>query len=90
MADMSVSLLARSIQKIVTPDGEQENNPTEILNFLQNIDSKAAKQIDEKLAEINALNIEKKCEIECQNESCKHVWTTELDINPTDFFVAGS
>ena len=90
MADMSVSLLARSIMKIVTPDGDQENNPTEILNFLQNIDSTAAKQIDEKLAEINSLNIEKKCEIECQNESCKNVWTTELDINPTDFFAAGS
>jgi hypothetical protein len=90
MADMSVSLLARSIMKIVTPDGDQENNPTEILNFLQNIDSTAAKQIDEKLAEINSLNIEKKCEIECQNESCKNVWTTELDINPTDFFAGGS
>ena len=90
MADMSVSLLARSIMKIVTPDGDQESNPNEILNFLQNIDSTAAKQIDEQLAEINSLNIEKKCEIECQNESCKNVWTTELDINPTDFFAAGS
>ena len=87
---MSVQLLARSIIKIVTPDGDEENNPNEILTFLQNIDSKAAKQIDEKLSEINALNVEKKVELECQNESCKNVWTTELDINPTDFFVAGS
>jgi len=90
MADMSVQLLARSIIKIVTPDGDQENDPNEILTFLQNIDSKAAKQIDEKLSEINALNVEKKVELECQNESCKNNWVTELDINPTDFFVGGS
>jgi hypothetical protein len=90
MADMSVQLLARSIQKVVTPEGDEVIDPKEIFSFLQNIDSKAAKQVDEKLSDINALNIEKKVELECESESCKHTWVTELDINPTDFFVAGS
>ncbi len=90
MADMSVSLLARSIVKIVTPDGDEETHANEIFAFLQNIDSKAAKQIDEKLAEVNALDIDKRISLICQNESCKKEWETTLDINPTDFFVAGS
>ena len=90
MADMSVSLLARSIQKIVTPEGEEESHPNEIFAFLQNIDSKAAKQIDEKLAEINGLDIDKRISLVCQKEKCKKEWETTLDINPTDFFVAGS
>ena len=90
MADISVSLLARSIVKVVTPDGEEETHANEIFAFLQNIDSTAAKAIDSKLAEINALDIDKKVSLVCQNEKCKKEWETTLDINPTDFFVAGS
>ena len=90
MADVSVALLGRSIQKVITPEGDEVTNPNEIHRFLQNIDSKAAKVIDEKLSEINTLNIDKKIELKCQGEKCDHTWQTELDINPTDFFVAGS
>ena len=92
MADMSVSLLARSIVKVITPapDSETVTNPNEIHNFLQNIDSKAAKLIDSTLSKINTLNINKNIELICENEKCKNKWTTEIDINPTDFFVAGS
>ena len=90
MADISVSLLARSIKKVVTPEGDEVTDVNEIHDFLQNIDSKAARQIDEQLNTINTLNIDKKIELTCQSEKCKNVWTTEVDINPTDFFVAGS
>ena len=90
MADMSVSLLSRSIVKVVTPDGDEETDPNEIFAFIQNIDSKAAKQIDDLLGKINSLDIEKKMEMQCEKESCKNVWTTEVEFNASDFFGDGS
>ena len=90
MADMSVSLLSRSIVKVTTPDGEEETDPKEIFAFIQNIDSKAAKQIDELLGKINSLDIEKKMEMRCEKESCKNEWTTEVEFNASDFFADGS
>ena len=90
MADMSVSLLSRSIAKVVTPDGDEETDPNEIYAFIQNIDSKAAKQVDDLLGKINSLDIEKKMEMQCEKESCKNVWTTEVEFNASDFFGDGS
>ena len=90
MADMSVSLLGRSIIKVVTPDGDEVTDPNEIFAFIQNIDSKAAKQIDDLLGKINSLDIEKKMEMQCEKESCKNVWTTEVEFNASDFFADGS
>ena len=90
MADMSVSLLARSIIKVVTPEGEEVSDPNEIFAFVQNVDSKAVKLIDEVLAKINSLNIDKRVELECSVDTCKNVWTTEIEFNPADFFAVGS
>jgi len=90
MADMSVSLLGRSIVKVVTPDADEVSNPDEIFAFIQNIDSSAAKQIDEVLAKINNLDIDKKIELTCSKESCGNVWVSEVDFSPTDFFGVGS
>ena len=90
MADMSVSLLGRSIVKVVTPEGDEVTDPNEIFAFIQNIDSSAAKKIDEILAKINSLDIDKKIELKCAKESCGHEWTSEVDFNPTDFFGIGS
>lgn len=90
MADMSVSLLGRSIIKVVTPEGDEVSDPNEIFAFIQNIDSNAAKQIDEVLAKINSLDIDKKVEMTCGKETCGNVWTSEIDFNPTDFFAVGS
>ena len=36
---MSVSLLGRSIIKVVTPEGDEVTDPNEIFAFIQNIDS---------------------------------------------------
>ena len=90
MADMSVSLLARSIIKVVTPDGDEVSDPNEIFAFVQNIDSKAAKQMDEVLAKINSLDVDKRLELTCEKEDCKNVWTTEVEFNASDFFEDGS
>ena len=90
MAEMSVGLLAKSIIKVVTPDGEEVTDPNEIYDFVQNIDSAAAKKLDEVLSKINNLDIDKRLDMVCSNEECKHNWTTEVDFNPTDFFAVGS
>ncbi len=90
MAEMSVSLLARSILKVVTPEGTEVSNPEELFSFIQNIDSGSAKKLDEVLATINSLDISKDFEMKCVKESCNHVWATQVDFNPTDFFADGS
>ena len=90
MADMSVSLLSRSIIKVVTPEGDEVTDQNEIFAFIQNIDSAAAKQIDDTLAKINNLDIDKSVAMKCDKESCGHEWTSEVDFNPSDFFGDGS
>ena len=90
MADMSVSLLGRSIIKVVTPEGEEVTDHEEIFAFIQNIDSNAAKQIDEVLASVNNLDIDKSVVMKCEKESCGNEWTSQVDFNPTDFFGDGS
>lgn len=90
MAEMSVSMLSRSVMKVVTPDGDEVSDPNEIFAFVQNIDSKAAKQMDEVLAKINSLDVDKRLELTCEKEDCKNVWTTEVEFNASDFFEDGS
>jgi len=90
MAEMSVSLLARSIVKVVTPEGDEVSDPNEIFAFIQNIDSTAAKTIDDTLAKINSIDIDKRIEMTCENENCKNVWSTEVEYNAADFFGIGS
>jgi len=90
MADMSVSLLARSVVKVVTPEGDEVTNQEEIFVFVQNIDSASAKKIDETLGKINSLDIDKKVEMTCEKESCKHTWITTVEFNASDFFGVGS
>ena len=87
---MSVSLLSRSIVKVVTPDNEEVTDSNEIYNFIQNIDSASAKAVDDVLAKINSLDIDKKVEMSCEKESCKNSWTTEIEFNVSDFFGDGS
>ena len=90
MADMSVNLLARSVIKVATPEGDEIFDAKEIYTFVQNIDSKSAKAIDTVLSKINSLDIDKRVEMACEKESCKNVWTTEVEFNAADFFVVGS
>ena len=90
MADMSVSLLSRSIIKVVTPEGDEVTDQNEIFAFIQNIDSAAAKQMDDTLTKINNLDIDKSVAMKCDKESCGHEWTSEVDFNPSDFFGDGS
>lgn len=90
MAEMSVSLLSRSIMKVVTPEGDEVTDATEIFAFIQNIDSKAAKQIDDVLGKINSIDIDKRIQMSCESENCKHTWETEVEYNASDFFGTGS
>ena len=90
MAEMSVSMLSRSVMKVVTPDGDEVSDPNEIFAFVQNIASKAAKQMEEVLAKINSLDVDKRLELTCEKEDCKNVWTTEVEFNASDFFEDGS
>jgi len=90
MADMSVNLLARSVVKVTTPDGDEISDQNEIYAFVQNIDSHSAKAIDKTLSKINSLDIDKRIEMTCEKEDCKNTWTTDVEFNAADFFVAGS
>jgi len=90
MAEISVSMLARSIIKAVTPEGDEVTDPNEIFAFVQNIDSAAAKSIDDVLSKINSIDIDKRIQMNCEKESCKNVWETEVEYNASDFFGTGS
>jgi len=89
MVDLNYHLLANCVIKIV----DQANNMTFINNketnkdvhdFLVNISREDAKAIDEEIARINQVGINKNFNLVC--EKCKHKWTTEMEFNISDFF----
>lgn len=90
MAEISVSMLAKSIVKAVTPEGDEVTDQNEIFAFVQNIDSAAAKSIDDVLSKINSIDIDKRIQMSCEKESCKNTWETEVEYNASDFFGTGS
>lgn len=89
---LNFDLLVDSVSKIKgkTPDGEDfvVTNRDNIREFLENCDSNIGKMIDEKVGDINAIGIQKKMMLEC--EECDHQFEEEIGFDPVNFFIASS
>jgi hypothetical protein len=80
-------VLADCISKIVVPTGTAQNKD-EILSFLTNIPKPWKETIEKRVTDMNSHGIDKSIHIKC--EKCEHEWDSQMEIDPTNFFDAGS
>jgi hypothetical protein len=86
MAKLNFELMVEAIIKVVyTEDGEEKEitNKKHIAEFISNIDKRSVDIIDEKLAEINKVGIERTFDAVCKE--CGHKWGTDIEFNPVNF-----
>jgi len=83
--DLNLELITSSILGIVTPEGTVTDKKF-IYDFLKNCSRQYTKVIDETFKEMGNKGLNKKKEIICCNEECKHEWESDLVFDPTSFF----
>jgi len=91
LSKLNYELLVNSIIRIVDDEKDMHFENTKqnhkfTNEMLHNIDIDEARKIDDKIKEINDIGVNKDLTIKCQSETCNHEWTTELDLNPINFF----
>lgn len=82
--NLTIELMANSIMYIKMPNSNIVENPSHILEFLRSTDANTVHKIDKKLKDLNKIGIDKNVQVQCN--SCKHEWSTEIEIDPTRFF----
>lgn len=85
LADLKFTLMAQCVVKIVVP-GSEVTDRKHIADFIANVDRRWVNAIEKKIDELNVTGLDKKIDIECINETCKHQWQTEVEFNPSNFF----
>ncbi|CAM6055299.1 unnamed protein product [Sphagnum tenellum] len=86
---LNLMMLADCIVKIVVP-GSDVSDQKAIREFIANVPKPWVEAIDKKLREINGKGVDKSLKLECANVDCKHIWSTEVEFNPANFFDAAS
>jgi hypothetical protein len=87
ISDLTLDILVNCILHIVVPEGVVSDKK-EIKDFLKNISKAWYEMIDNRVKDMNNHGIDKKLHIVCDN--CKHEWDSNMEIDPTSFFDAGS
>lgn len=87
LSKLNFEMIAESIIKIIFTDGEGEEqtitNKKHIRDFIANVDKRTVDIVDEKIAEINKIGIERNYDAVC-NE-CGHKWQIGIEFNPVNF-----
>ncbi len=87
LSKLNFEMITDSIIKIVftDPEGEEQtiNNKKHIRDFIANVDKNTVDIIDEKIAEINKVGIEREYDAIC--EECGHKWKIGIEFNPVNF-----
>lgn len=89
LSELNFDLITECITVIKGKNNDGEFSVTDkenIKEFIFNIHRHDAKEINDKIAEINRIGIKKKYKVVCDNEECKHEWDVDLDIDPSSFF----
>lgn len=89
LTQANVSAAADCVIKVVVPEGTVTDKKS-ISEFIMGSSSDFITKIDDKLREINKMGIDRSIHVVCPNEKCKHEWDTEIQFDPTNFFVRGS
>ena len=96
MADMNYQLIVEAVHSIKIGNGKDANTITDrvhIKEFLDNCEASVGKSIEESVAKINEIGIQKTMMFECDKESCKEEdcpkqFEAAISFDPVNFFTA--
>ncbi len=87
LTKLNFELLHTAIDRIVFTDEEgAEQTVSEkkhIVEFIKNVDKRAVDLIDEKIAEVNKIGINRTYKAVCRH--CEHEWDALIEFNPVNF-----
>lgn len=87
LTKLNFELVNDAIDKIVFTDDEGETqtvtNNEHIGDFLRNIVKDDVDQIEDKIAEVNKIGIQRTTDAHCTN--CEHQWEAAIEFNPVNF-----
>ena len=92
LADLNFELLVDSIKSVVYQDAEGKsikiNDKAIIRDFLENTENTTGKEIEEFINDVNGKGVNNEVAITCENEECKHEFTSPINFDPVNFFTA--
>jgi hypothetical protein len=96
MADMNYQLIVAAVHSVTIGKGEDANTITDrdhIKEFLDNCESSVGASIEQSVAEINKIGIQKTMMFECDKDSCKvkdkpKEFEAAISFDPVNFFTA--
>ena len=96
MADMNYQLIVAAVHSVTIGKGEDANTITDrdhIKEFLDNCESSVGASIEQSVAEINKIGIQKTMMFECDKDSCKEKdkpkeFEAAISFDPVNFFTA--
>lgn len=87
MSKVSFELIIDAIHKVAFTNEEGEvqevTSKMHIDEFIRNISKSEVDKIEEKIAEVNSVGIQKMMEVVCLN--CEHKWESPIEFNPVNF-----
>lgn len=86
LANINMDVIAESIQKILTPNGDVVTDTAMIREFLDNLETVDTKSIDKKIDQLNKVSTSIKQEVICKET--EKPFETEINLDPSDFFVS--
>ena len=84
LIDVSLDLVARSVQVAITPDHQEITDLDMIKEWIRGMSKGDFHLIDTALKDLVKIGIPKSMDIKC--DGCGEVFTTPLNFNPSDFF----
>ena len=84
LVDVSIDLVARSVEVAITPDGQEIDDLDIIKDWIRGLTKQEFAKIDTALKELVQIGLPKSVNIQC--DGCKEVIEAPLNFNPSDFF----
>jgi hypothetical protein len=88
IVDLSITMLVKSTEFILTPEGEKVSNPQFLTEFYNNCSSKVSSAIEQYL--LNFTNDVKIQPFACECSECGHQFKTQIEFEYSSFFAKGS
>ena len=85
LAELNTDSVTESIIKVVTPTGEEVTDPSQIKEFMVNVETADAKAVDKKISALNSTSTDAVQEFVCKETEKK--FESEVKLDPSDFFV---
>ena len=92
MAELNFLVILDSIYSISGTDAQGEEfivtDRDNIQEYMENCESEVGKAVTQQVNKLGEAGIDKEVSIQCQNEKCGHVFTTNLEFDPVNFSTA--